>query len=200
MQYDALSSGITLHCILLLWISKLICKLRAVRTPRKKICALIFKSQQIWSSNNNYKKRLLILRVPKAHINPCGLAIPLHTRFRKAGLLTALPHATPLQLYSYSTQRRKQDRTLSDQAQHPLSLSLLWNVIILLSAFQYILTFQVFLSSQACKAKGTPQEMLLGWEHTIPDQTTLISNSGSAVASSVTCKMGTVTVLTLLGQ
>lgn len=91
MQYDALSSGITLHCILLLWISKLICKLRAVRTPRKKICALIFKSQQIWSSNNNYKKRLLILRVPKAHINPCGLAIPLHTRFRKAGLLTAPP-------------------------------------------------------------------------------------------------------------
>lgn len=115
MQYDALSSGITLHCLLFLWVGKLTYKQRGVRTPRKKICALSFKSQQIWSSNNNYKKWLLILRVPKAHITPWGQAIPLHTPARKARLLTPPPPNTPLQLSTWRfPQRRKQDWALSN--------------------------------------------------------------------------------------
>lgn len=93
--------------------------------------------------------------MPKAYTNPDSLAIPLHTVSGRPGSTQPPPHHPSATLLIPHTERRAGPAIFLTPTWRLLSLSSLWNLIILFSSFQNILTFHIFLSSQAYKAKGT---------------------------------------------
>lgn len=195
MQYNALSSKITLHSVLLLWICKLLNKLRATRTPGKKTFALIYKSQRIFTLEGGYS------RVLKAHSNSRNLAFLVHTSLSKAKFLTPLypvPGAPSATLLMRSPWRHKQN----SHSYWPPIASIISTFALALGFYflsiSVLLTLHRFSSSANMWEKGTAHWMLAGWEHRIEDWIALNSNSGSAIASWVTHEMGVVVMLALL--